>query len=334
MMKILYIGPYRNEMSVGYSSRNIIDSLCSVSDLTIRPIYVQNNNDYNMDSTNLIESENKRIEADYDVIIQHSTPNLLAPLYDVNSKTKNIAIPIINKTVNKKQYEVSLSGFDKILVDDQTTHSILTSSYMMKNVDMFSYNITEADDAKAYLDIHQDNHKFYFIGSFLNNKNIIKTIISSFYLTFSSETNISLILFITESSDHIQQEINKIVDSVRQELNIINPNYYHKIIINKLSKSNILAIHNSCDTYISLYDSGIESNFNKSIAQKYGKNIIDDTNTNMIYDVSQGYGDTYYRGELRLTTNTVFLSEAMIRSLQTKSNSTESATTIDKIICQ
>ena len=333
MMKILYIGPYRNEMSVGYSSRNIIDSLCSVSDLTIRPIYVQNNNDYNMDSTNLIESENKRIEADYDVIIQHSTPNLLAPLYDVNSKTKNIAIPIINKTVNKKQYEVSLSGFDKILVDDQTTHSILTSSYMMKNVDMFSYNITEADDAKAYLDIHQDNHKFYFIGSFLN-KNIIKTIISSFYLTFSSETNISLILFITESSDHIQQEINKIVDSVRQELNIINPNYYHKIIINKLSKSNILAIHNSCDTYISLYDSGIESNFNKSIAQKYGKNIIDDTNTNMIYDVSQGYGDTYYRGELRLTTNTVFLSEAMIRSLQTKSNITESATTIDKIICQ
>lgn len=333
MMKILYIGPYRNEMSIGYASRSIIDSLSPVSDLTIRPIYIPNYNDYNIDSS-LLQLENKNIISDYDIIIQHSTPYLLAPLHGGNSKTKNIAIPILNKTINKKQYEIALSDFDKILVDDQTVYSILSSSYMIKNIDLFSYNINKLDDSRMNLDIHKDNQKFYFIGSFSNNKNIIKTIITSFYLSFSAETTISLLLFITESSDQVNQELNKIVNTVRQELNIVNPNYYHKIVVNKLSESNIFAIHNSCDTYISLYDSGIESNFHKSIAQKYNNNIIDDSNTNMIYDIGQGYGDTYFARELKLTTNTVFLSESMIRSLQTKSNYQDPAKTIDKIICQ
>lgn len=335
-MKILYIGPYRSEMSIGHSSRNIISSLAKISDLTIRPIYIQNNNNYNLDiNTNKLEE--KHIQSCYDIIVQHSVPGLLVSLYDhINTKIKNIAIPIINKTINKKQYSIALSDFDNILVDDETTQSMIISSYGINNVDIFSYDVTniDKDKNKINLDIHNNNKKFYFIGSFYANKTMIQLIITSFYFTFAGSSDVSLVLFITETGDQIKQEIDKMITDIKKQLNILTNNNLHKIILKTLSEEDASNVHNTCDIYISLFDSGIESNINKRIAQAYNNIVIDESNTNMLYDINQGYGDTYFFGELKLTTNIVSLSDSMIRALGSTANNDTIIPTIDKIICQ
>jgi len=334
-MNILYIGPYRNELAVGHASRNIINTLSEISNLTIRPIYISNNN-FPM-SLKLDTLEQKDTNNDYDIIIQHCSPYLLSSLYDKNIKAKNIAIPIINKTINKKQYEILLSDFDKILADDATVELILRSNYSLNNVELFRYNIIDDKNKiqKINLDIHNQNKKFYFIGSFFSNKQIIKTIIKSFYFTFGNSTDMSLILFILENTEESKAELNKIIENVKKELNIVGTNYCHKIIVKILSENDLLSAHNSCDIFISLCDSGIESSFNKTIASTYGNYIIDESNTNMFYDTDPGYLDTYYFGEVRLTTNIISLSQSMVNSLNstTKAN-TNTAQTIDKIICQ
>jgi len=332
-MKILYIGPYRNELAVGHASRNIISSLRKDNDLTVRHIYVQNNNDYRINN-DLLALEQRDIESYYDTIIQHSTPYLLATYNNLNITQKNIAIPIINKTINKKQYQNALSNFDNILTDDRVVESILTKSYSMNNIKLFKYNATNDNTNKINLDIHNQNKKFYFIGSFSNNRRIIKLIISSFYLAFGGSSDVSLILFILDNSDEVKQEINKLVDSLKKELNILTTNYNHKIIVKTLSDDESLSVHNSCDIYISLHDSGIESNMHRAIAEKYNNTIIDESNTNMIYDINQGYGDTYSFGELTLTTNNASLSQSMINAISNKTTHNNTTETIDQILCQ
>jgi hypothetical protein len=331
-MKILYIGPYRNELSVGYASRNIISSLVKDNDLTIRNIYIQNNNDYKIDNE-LLELENKNIESHYDIIVQHSTPYLLASCKNTGITNKNVAIPILNKTINKKQYHDALSSFDELLTDDEILASILKQSYGCNNINTFKYDIDTITINNLNLDIHNQNKKFYFIGSFQNNKRIIRLIITSFYMAFGSYSDVSLILFITDNSDATKQELHNMMEEIKKELNIVRHNYLHKIITKTLSDNEILAAHNACNTYISLYDSGIESNINYTIAKEYGNTIIDESNTNMIYDIHQGYGDAYFLGELKLTTNSVSLSESMIRSLNTTTNNNNSYKTIDQILC-
>jgi hypothetical protein len=331
-MKILYIGPYRNELSIGQASRNIVSSLAKDNDLTIRHIYVQNNNDYRI-SNDLLVLEQKDIESYYDTIIQHSTPYLLATYNNLDIAKKNIAIPIINKTINKKQYQNALSKFDNILTDDRVIESILTKSYGIDNIKLFNYNITNNNLNKINLDIHNQNKKFYFIGSFYNNKKIIKLIISSFYLAFGGTSEVSLILFITDNSDSVKQELQKLINDLKKELNILTTNYNHKIIVKTLSDEESLSVHNSCDIYISLHDSGIESNIHRAIAEKYNNTIIDESNTNMIYDIDQGYGDTYSFGELTMTTNNASLSQSMISSIVNKTTKNNTTETIDKILC-
>lgn len=334
-MKILYIGPYRNELSIGYASRNIISSLQKNNDITIRHIYLQNNNNYKINN-DLSTLEQKDISAHYDIIVQHSTPYLLATYKNINIANKNIAIPIINKTINKKQYHNVLSGFDEILTEDKVVESILVQSYKIGNVQLFNYEIADQSDNQGTLnlDIHNQNKKFYFIGSFQNNKRIIKLIISSFYLAFGANQDVSLILFITDNSDQVKQELQKLIDTLKQELNLLTNNYTHKIIVKPLSDTESLAIHKTCDIYISLHDSGIESNIHRAVAEKYNNTIIDESNTNMVYDIHQGYGDTYFFGELMLTTNITSLSESMMRAIQNPTQTTSSTKTIDQILCQ
>jgi len=332
MMKILYIGPYRNELSIGHASRNIVSSLSKNNDLTIRHIYIQNNNDYKINDS-LLDLEKQDIEGYYDIIIQHSTPYLLATYKNLNITNKNIAIPIINKSINKYQYNSTLSGFDQILIDDKVTQAILTQSYNISNVKLFNYDAKNDSTNKINLDIHNQNKKFYFIGSFSHNKRMIKLIITSFYVAFSSESDISLILFITDNSDSVKQELQKFIDDLKKELNILTNNYAHKIIVKMLSDDEVLSIHNSCDIYISLHNSGIESNIHKSIAEKYDNSIIDESNTNMVYDIVPGYGDSYFFGELTLNTNVTSVSESMIRAVQNKTIHSNTTETIDQILC-
>lgn len=336
-MKILYIGPYRNELSVGQASRNIISSLSKSDDLCIRPIYIQNYNNFLIDN-NILELESKNIEGHYDIIIQHSTPYLLAHIdKKTNITTKNIAIPIINKTINKYQYSLALSDFDNILVDNPITQSILQSSYDIKSL-IFSYDLANLrkNELKMDLDIHNQNKKFYFIGSFYQNKSIIKKIITSFYLSFSHLTDISLLLFFTEPSDSIKNEFNIILEDIKKELNLVNSDYLHKVIVKTLTDEETMQIHDSCDIYISFNDAGTETSFHKSMAASYGNQIIDESNTNTTYDIHQGYGDLYFARELRLTADIVSLSESMFNVLQSSDKFKENTNypLITDILCQ
>jgi hypothetical protein len=53
----------------------------------------------------------------------------------------------------------------------------------------------------------------------------------------------------------------------------------------------------------------------------------------MIYDIDQGYGDTYSFGELTMTTNNASLSQSMISSIVNKTTKNNTTETIDKILC-
>lgn len=336
-MNILYIGPYRHDQIISISSKDIIDSASKIdgANLTIRPIYL-NNSISSIDDT-LLKLENKPLLSEYDIIIEHAPIKLLTGKNDIfPSKTKLVAIPIMEPIINKRDYAKCLMGFDLVLTDNGVLEEILKNHYgLADKTEPFSYCNNYTTEESIDLEIHNSDLKFYFIGSFTKNRATIELILQSFYIAFHAATNISLVMVLTDKiSNDIRKQVDDMILVTKKKLNITESCRREKIIIKNPSLKELISIHNTCDILISLYDYEGESSINKHIAMSNKNRIIDESTVKFFYDVIGLKNEIYYFGELRAVTNNFELSTAMLKSVTNDKINNTSTKTIDQILCQ
>ena len=336
-MNILYIGPYRHDSTISLSSKDIIDSLCNIpsANITIRPVYLQSG--VPTISDELQKLENKPIASNYDIVIQHAPIKLLCANKNLfGSNTRLICIPIMDPIINKADYAKCLVNFDLVLTDNKLIAEILQTNYgFAEKTRLYSYFGTYKSDEVVDLGVYGADLKFYFVGSFTNNRSAIELILRSFYISFRAVTNISLLLVFTDTlSNDLKKQIDDMVLSVKAKLNIAESCQREKIIVKKPSINELASLHNTCDILICLNDFSAESGFHRHICMNHKKRVIDESNVKFYYDVSKSNNEQYYFGEAKAVTNSLELSTAILESVKDNYNSDQTFPTIDQILCQ
>jgi hypothetical protein len=270
-MKILYIGPYRQNNSEGYLSLNLLLSCYLYSqEVLSRPIYNSQNLLKLENHEKLVSSlENNTINT-FDVIIQHL--DIDSMIY-TSKIPKHIFIPILN---NKKP-----SFFQKQKLSFLETKGLFVScdkisSYILKN-ESLKYNTQIDVDVDLGLiskttgsfnfGLYNRYNKYYSIVDSYN-ENDIKELILHFIQKYQNDS-VCLVLFMTNVSQSVLDKYNSYIKNIYKNLKI---NYsINKIIIApiELNHEILSAIHNTGNIYLDL-----ENNIFAAYAKEYNKTVL------------------------------------------------------------
>jgi hypothetical protein len=271
MTNVLYLGPYRYNNSLGISSRAIIEELAQKQDLnvTTKNIFLENPYE-NSTLVNYNEFE-REILPEYDVVIEHTTPSMM--VVDRGISKKFVAIPIMDTVLSSYDIE-KLNTFNSIYTDDYHNLNTLIANNLEAKI--FSYNIKQPDKNNTVnIGYHNLNKKFYFIGDYTTNQNMINKIIVSFIMSFRSTNNVSLVLMLTDSnSQEVENQILSNIKDIYDKMDfhpILSP---IKTISQPLSMEQLHTIHSFFDIHLDIRDS-YNTGINRCLATTYNKPTID-----------------------------------------------------------
>lgn len=257
-MKILFVGPYRQNDGWGETSRHYIKALRSKPNTSVacRPIYYVNNLVQSLDDS-ILESENT-FHDEYDVVVQKALPH---SLYTGSCK-KNIAI--INVETGgwqNSRAKLILDKIDQIYVASTTEKKWLENSEISKNIVVVSQPVdTEfiAANQKNNIvlpDLFSSMFKFYCIAHPNDERSNLETIVKAFHLAFNQMDRVALVL---KTPPGIQpQESRRLLqehcDQAKRTLHINNHYKNEFIISDTLKPADMIGLHNSCNCFINLY---------------------------------------------------------------------------------
>jgi len=243
-MNILFIGPYRTYSGWGHGAFHLAKALNILDhNLAIKPVYMSNEIDKNFNDKELIELEQKQYPH-YDLIIQRVLPHL----FRQNPDSIN-ALTCVFETSNIKttSWWQHLNLADLIFVPSQKERDTLEEDKAKPPV----YNISEPIDTSKYdnqeyekIPELQDTFNFYFIGEFIERKNI-KALITAFHREFRPNEPVNLV--IKTSGD--QQHINDYLLNIKQNLRIYQDiNRYKKeiVVFNRFTEEQMHTLHKNC----------------------------------------------------------------------------------------
>lgn len=265
-MNIFYIGPYRQNDFEGLASRNIIKSIAQKHDIFIRPIYYSGTDLVSQLDNDMNKYEDSDLKK-YDCLIQHVKP---IDCLHTQQFHKNILIPII------EDYDF-IDAFidftiDKVLLDND---SLVSDTYSKKS-EHFDYDVY-IEHPKQIFDIGPlaALKKFYFVGEYKFNKDIILSVIRSFiYLRNNINTEYALVLFIINIS---QGDINIIQNYINETYKGVGAVHtINKIVLIPIGMNadQIVAAHASADICLD-FNNQPRNQINKRIAHSLNKSIID-----------------------------------------------------------
>jgi hypothetical protein len=251
--KILYIGPYRDNSSDGDIARNYLRSIESKSKnkVTTIPIYLNAVN--GISKNNQFPSEDYKIHNEYTTIVQHLP---IEHIQYMKEYEYSIAFPIINNISSigiDNNFEV-LKLFQKVLV---------TGKYIKKSLENIGIQNIEIYNPIPELPINKDiifnihnfpnSKRFYFIGDIDDDIEIIKQLIISFNIATLNSSHSVLVFFLNHNGQSDIAELQKLIDNIKLNTGLQH-NYINKeiFIIKPFNKEEILAIHNSCNVFLSL----------------------------------------------------------------------------------
>lgn len=249
-MNVLYLGPFQLNNSLGYQSSFILENLCSINDIKVyaHPIYSGSDN---TKLSNIPYFRFNQLDKYPDINIQHST---LSGLY-VDTQSKNYFIPIhpTNKYI-PKQYIEKLKAVDKILVySDFEFNKFLDIGIQEDKIVKLSIPKITISKDKLSLGVYNTYYKYYFIGDYSNNKDIILSLIRNFLISAKDLQDICLVIA-SECNEQEKQELINIYEKEKQSLAM--DVYEDKILllVDDVSCSKIQSLHNACDTLLCLND--------------------------------------------------------------------------------
>lgn len=313
MKKILYIAPYKTNSSLQISCYDIIQSLNQKNvDLTIRPLFIENIT--NNTNEQFIELQNKKLLNDYDIILQHGPIDLL--YVPKIKRSKHIAIPLMSLTYNRTEYHNILSDFDDIFTDSTQFEYLLKDHYNIPQTKLFTYAGQYTNGQNIDLDIYNNHQKLYYIGNYYQNQENIKKILLSFLISFRHHDNIAIFFFLTGiKKDIIQTELRSLINSIKKELNII-PSEYDRIrfIPIETNMEVFKSIHQTCDTYINIFNDNYLSCINEYMATQCNNRTVNQLNIEQIL-CPQIYDGKYKSNEQTLSCTINGISKAIYNSV-------------------
>jgi len=321
-MNTLFIGPYQQTDYIGNISKCYLDYLLSSNkhqeQIAYRPLYLNNN------SANVFDTKNERLNSTQTII-----QNVPIEMFVGYTKfTNNILIPIINhkKDINIK-FRENLQLANKILVNNHIDYNKLIQCNLdPKKISLFSIKAKIDNDflnKKIDLGIYDSVYKFYFIGEYKPNIDIIQKLITSFLHSFRNKENVCLVLWISSiESDRIQ--LLKFYEEVKNKLQIRNSIDPIVFVSRPINFSETILIHASADTYLAINDDyyPVVDEYFAGVYQKQiiNRSILDTIRIPDIYD--QDYElDNYYRS---ITIES--LSEQMLKKFGQVNNNNSNIT--------
>lgn len=254
-MNVLYIGPYRQNDGWGYAAKSYFEALHhSGLNLTARPIFMNNSQD--VDRSSLFCDAEKNVSEHYDVIIQNVLPHMMRRY----EGSLNVGISYFeSNNIQNTPWPQSINLMDQMWVTSNLEKSILTNSGVETQIEVIpiscypnSYDaIVRFDDLAS----HRDEFKFYFIGEYIERKNI-KTLITAFNLEFEPSENVRLVIKANKmgmSPPDLLRRLNGDIRDIKRGLGKF-PNvedYKQEIIIcSRLTNEEMKGLHQECDCFV------------------------------------------------------------------------------------
>jgi len=252
VMKVLYIGHYKENSGYGQASRDYIKSLSTIKeiDLVTRPIIFSGGN---LESFRHLEDKEL---TNVDVCIQHVLPHYMVPSEKFK---KNIGLFVSETDINFQSWNVIFEHMDELWIPNNTILKRFSNKVTGPKFKIVPHACDIEKYKKKYPKIHvkelESTFKFYFIGEFNRRKNIT-TLLECFHTEFQNYEPVSLIIKTSIPGVHPKESI-KIVSNflsrLKQNLKLYkNESSYIKelAITDNLSDEQICGLHQYCDCYI------------------------------------------------------------------------------------
>ena len=284
-MNSLFVGPYRQSNISGLWSRCLLSALHKKipedKALVSRNFYVDSG-PLNAESSLVGLPDIKNIEsykANIEQLIQHVPINTIYYSQYIKS---NICIPIISNMDIDDSSLQKLSECNKVLVDNSFLYNKLKDK--LSNLYYITYdNILINKLSTNYsLGVHGAYTKFYFIGSYPKNRDIVYDLILTFILYSHKKDDSSLVLFLTDVSKKDTDALQQSIQFLYGALNITN--VFSKIALVPINATldNFIACHKSGDIYLNINDDTKQA-MQTNYAKLYNSKIIDLTDLHMEY---------------------------------------------------
>jgi len=273
-MNSLFVGPYRQNNLTGLTSLSILHHLAAnvptTHNLCCRNIYTES---VNIDRTNQLCDKFLDLEHSAkrpDIIIQH------VPVDSVylNRAVYNICIPIIDSRNIEMSQLIRLAACNKILVDNSYSYQLL-STLIPNKISLINYSPIIVDIAEQLkLGVYQHTQKLYFVGTYAENMDLLHDLILTFIVSMSGNSDVSLLLFLTNMSQKDVEALNKYVQQTYNDINVSN--IFTKVIVIPIQPD--LSIINNChktgDVYLAINDNP-KNALNINYAKYHNKRVID-----------------------------------------------------------
>lgn len=293
-MNILYIGPYRENTENGNISRLYLEDISQKYNITSRPLFTSNSPAISDVDDFIIRAE-KNSQNNFDCCIQHAPLSMTT----YSGYFKNlISIPIlpISAKINNILDIDTLNKFHKIVINNNKEESSLIRSGItsqIKRVDCpVKVDLLKTVDKKFNFGLHNNNYKFYFIGDYKKDIEIIHKILLAFYVSFRCDISYSLIMLLSGDNQD-REHLEKTSTDIKNQLRILSyPKPLNELyIFEPMSYYDTLVLHNSCDIFLNLQYGG--SKTHHEYASFFGNTIIDYENTDTV-DIPYGNNPSGY----------------------------------------
>ena len=196
-MNILYLGHYRENSTLGHSSRRYIQAINNIDyvNLSIRPLYLQKNVSKNISSSILsLESNESNY---YDMVIQDTFPEY----YEYNGMFgKNICMPkIISRNLQHTGWVDKINMMDEVWVASYFAEKSLRESGVSKLIKVIPEPFDISIKAKNKSDTDKE-FNFYSISSIDKKDNLLSLLVA--YITeFNKSEKARLIIKMQECKE-------------------------------------------------------------------------------------------------------------------------------------
>lgn len=257
MKNVLFLGPYKDTNSLGYSSRRYLDALTNNSNinLCIRPFFFTKSSISNPINLSKLEKYQNNTLPYYDYVIQHGFPEMF--VYDKRFGKNIGVVEVETRNIQASGWINRLNLMDEVWINSINGLNSINDAGCTSAIKLvpepYEMNIYNQTYEPFYKDLKQDNRPFIFytIGSYTEQKNI-KGIILAYLLEFNNRDNVKLLV----KTNSYSIELSKLDELINFDIYQIKRSLRKKdypdinIISGYVCDTDIIRLHQSSDCYV------------------------------------------------------------------------------------
>jgi glycosyltransferase involved in cell wall biosynthesis len=257
MSNILFIGPFKQADGWGQAAREYIKALRTTGhNIQIRPVFFINKQVEELEF-DIQELEFKTLDR-FDAVIQ----NVLPQFFEYNKNYGvNIGLTAIETSKWENVWPRKIEMMDQVWVPSEYSSHCIKRSCRKDNVKIIPIP-QEIERAQGNIkplysnsDILKDKFVFYFIGEYIERKNL-DMLVKAFHIEFYRNEPVELLIKTnrlgTEPRDLAQILVNRF-DNIKENLGLYSSTQDYKselIITDRISNEEMNAIHKQCNCFV------------------------------------------------------------------------------------